>query len=263
MASVPSPAIRLYRRASGRFAALREALARAGFRGVSPPDPLGAWECVDEAGVRVRGADGLVLVEAPDARAADGFDGRFRLAFPSDGEIPDGGAPPEVVALVAGSDESGKGDRSQALVVAAVLVPCAAEGEALARGVRDSKSCSRDEVDELAGWVRAAFPHEVRVIAAADREAALRAHGGNETRLLAAMHAECLSALRGREPFALARVDRFAEGRPVAGALAGRWADVVVDECVRGERHVAVAAASLVARSLARPAPHPRTRQTP
>jgi ribonuclease HII len=263
MASVPSPAIRLYRRASGRFAALREALARSGFRGVSPPDPLGAWECVDGAGTRVRCAEGMVLVEASDERAADGFDTRFRCAFPSDGDIPDGGAAPEVVALVAGSDESGKGERTQELVVAAVAMPCALEGEALARGVRDSKRCSGEEVADLARWVRATCSHEVRVIAAGERDAALRAHGGNETRLLAAMHADCLSALRGREPFALARVDRFAEGRPVAGALAGRWPEVVVDECVRGERHVAVAAASLVARSLARPDPHPRTHRTP
>jgi ribonuclease HIII len=38
----------------------------------------------------------------------------------------------------------------------------------------------------------------------------------------------------------------------VAAALAKEWSEVVVDECVRGERHVAVAAASIVARRLTR-----------
>jgi ribonuclease HIII len=94
--------------------------------------------------------------------------------------------------------------------------------------------------------------HEVVVVEPAAREGALRSHGGNESRLLTAMHAECLTELRARGEFAIARVDRFAPGRPVAEEVGRRWPEVLVDECARGERHVAVAAASVVARSLAR-----------
>ena len=238
----------VYRRASGRFAALREALARAGFRAVSPPDAMAEWECIDADGIRVRASTRLVLVEAADAARAGEFDRRFRAAFPSESEVPDGGAAPERVTVVAGSDESGKGDAAQAIAVAAVAVPAAREREARARGVRDSKDCSAREIEALCGWIRTELDHEVRVVAPSARAEALRAHGGNESRLLTAMHAECLGALRARVPFILARVDRFAPDRPVVRRLAVDWPEVVVDESARGERHVACAAASIVAR---------------
>ena len=252
MATEPSPAILVYRRASGRFDALRESLARADFQPVAPPDAAAEWEVVDEAGTRVRGCGTAVVVEARDSRAGRAFDGRFRLAFPSEREIPDGGEAPVAIDRIAGSDEAGKGDRGLALAVAAVVVPCAAEREAIRRGVRDSKACAAEELVALAEWVRAAFAHEMRTIAPDARAAALRAHGGNESRLLAAMHAECLEALCGRAPFAFARVDRFAPGRPVAALVGSRRPEVFVDECVRGERHVACAAASIVAGALVR-----------
>jgi ribonuclease HIII len=87
-------------------------------------------------------------------------------------------------------------------------------------------------------------------VAREGREAALKAHGGNETRLLAAMHARALASLHGTRAFGVARVDRFAPNRPVATVLAGSHAGVIVDECSRGERHVACAAASIVARAV-------------
>lgn len=254
MATVESPAIRIYRRPSARFGSLRDALARGDFHVVTPPDALADWEYVDDAGTRVRGAGPLIVVEAVSAAVAEAFDARYRVALPSERAIPDGGAPPECVDELVGSDESGKGDRAQALVVAAVLVPCARERELMARGVRDSKTCDGHEVRALSRWIQREFAHEVRVIGPEARNSALRAHGGNESRLLAALHADCIGALRGRQECVFARVDRFAPGRPVAALLGRVWTDLVVDECVRGERHVAVAAASIVARSLTRDA---------
>jgi ribonuclease HIII len=248
---VPSDSARVlvYRRASGRFASLRAALASAGFRAVSPPDALAEWESLDDAGTRVRGLAQLVLVEARDAAQAAAFDARFREAFPSEREIPDGGAAPERVTVEAGSDESGKGDPSQSIAVAAVAVPVAREDEARARGVRDSKSCAPAEIAALSEWICRSFAHEIRVVAPHARAEALRAHAGNESRLLAAMHAECLRGLRARVGFTLARVDRFAPDRPVARGLAAEWPDGIVDESPRGERHVSCAAASIVARA--------------
>jgi len=244
-----SPSVRIYRRASARFAALREALARDDFRAVTPPDPFGQWECVDGVGTRVRCAGSIVLVEALDDEAATGFDAQFRMAFPSEGDVPDGGAPPERVTWIAGSDESGKGDRSQALAVAAVAVPVELEDEALVRGVRDSKVCTQAEIAEFAGWIAACCPHAVEMVGCEGRDEALKSHGGNETRLLAAMHARVLGSVYGECAFGLARVDRFAPNRPVAAILAGSLKDVIVDECARGERHVACAAASILARA--------------
>jgi len=247
-----SPAIRVYRRrASARFDALRESLALGDFRPVVPPDAIAEWECADDRGTRVRAWTGTVLVEASDEARADGFDARHRAAFPSDGEIPDGGAPPERVRSIAGSDESGKGELERTLAVAAIVIPVEREAEALARGVRDSKCCSDAEIVDLSRWLTANFVHELQMCAATERDAALRAAGGNETRLLAGMHAACLRALFVRSPFALARVDRFAPRRPVAAA----FPLAIIDECVRGERHVACAAASILATFGARHVP--------
>jgi ribonuclease HII len=253
VSTLESPVRLIYRRPPGAFAPLREALARGDFHPEAPPDALAEWECHDDAGTRVLGACDFVLVECAGQHAAEEFDRAFRRALPSDGPLLDGGPAPERVLVVAGSDESGKGDRAQALAVAAVAVPVADEARALEHGVRDSKDCARSEIPELARWIARHFAHEIRRIAPEEREAALRAHGGNESRLLAAMHAECVAGLRARVEFPLAIVDRFAPGRPVAALLARTAGGLIVDECVRGERHVACAAASIVARDAARP----------
>lgn len=241
--------ILVYRRASTRLEPLRALLERHDFHAVSPPDALGEWEYRHDDGVRVRGGGGLVVVETLDPRLAEDFDARHRIALPSDREVPDGGEAPERVAVIAGSDESGKGEREGALAVAAVAVPVAGELELLARGVRDSKTCAQAEIASLARWIAGHCAHAVEVLGCEDREAARRAHGGNESRLLAAMHARALMALHGRMAFAVARVDRFAPNRPVAAILAASLRGVVVDECSRGERHVACAAASIIARN--------------
>ena len=240
----------VYRRVSTRMEPLRELLERHDFHAVSPPDALGEWEYRHDDGVRVRGAAGLVLVEAADERLADDFDARHRHALPSDREIPDGGEAPERVAVIAGSDESGKGERERALAVVAVAVPVSGEHELLARGVRDSKMCTQAEIGSIARWIADHCAHAVEMVAREGREVALKAHGGNETRLLAAMHARALARLHGERGFSIARVDRFAPNRPVAAILAGALAGVIVDECARGERHVACAAASIVARAV-------------
>lgn len=239
----------VYRRLSTRLSPLRELLERHDFHAVSPPDALGEWEYHHDDGLRVRGGGGLVLVEADNERLAGEFDVRHRMALPSDREIPDGGEPPERVEVIAGSDESGKGERDRALAVAAVAVPVAAEQELLSRGVRDSKMCTQAEIASLARWISAHCAHAVEVVACDARDESLKAHGGNETRLLAAMHARALAGLHGSAAFPLARVDRFAPNRPVAAILAGSHAGVIVDECARGERHLACAAASIMARA--------------
>jgi ribonuclease HIII len=242
--TVRSPAIRIYRRDSTRFEPLRELLIRNDFHPVTPADALAEWEYRDDRGTRIRYWRGTALVEAEDDAQADEFDTRHRTAMPSDGAIPDGGAAPELVALLAGSDESGKGERERSLAVAAVAVPVESEREALARGIRDSKLCTAAEIAELARWIARRFAHAIRVIPRESRSDALHAHGRNESRLLAALHAECLLELHARAPFQLARVDRFAPNRPVARVCPA----FIVDECVRGERHIACAAASILAR---------------
>ena len=249
MTTERSPAALVYRRASSRFGPLREALARADFRSVSPPDALAEWEFADGEGTRVRIGGGFVLVEARGWPEAERFDARLRNAFPSERDVPDGGEAPQRVAVIAGSDESGKSEHDRALAVAAVAMPVALEEEALARGVRDSKHCTAAEIAGLARWIASTCEHEVRTVEPSGRAAALHACGGNESRLLAAMHADCLRSLHARTDFPLARVDRFAPSRPVASLLSSIQPRLLVDECARAERHASAAAASILARA--------------
>lgn len=251
MSTTPSPAIRIYRRVSARFDPLRESLVAADFHQVVPPDAGAQWEYVDDFTTRVRYDNRVLLVEAINDANADAFDRAHRIALPSDSNLLDGGEAPQVVTLIAGSDESGKGEPTHALAVVAVLVSVHAESACIARGIRDSKGCTAAEITKNAQWIVANLLHEISVIAPQDRANALRAHGDNDSRLLAFMHSECLRRLHARNAFALARVDRFAPNRPVANALAKSLPLTIIDECVRGERHVAVAAASIVARACA------------
>ncbi len=235
-----------------RFEPLRDSLIAADFHQMIPPDAFAEWEYLNDRNTRVRYAEGVLLVEAVDAAHADEFDRVHRTALPSDRALPDGGEPPLHLSASAGSDEAGKSERDRFLAVAAVVVPVAREGEALARGVRDSKSCSAGEVRELARWIAGAFEHATHAIHPSLRGDALRAHGGNESRLLTSMHAQCLRQLHARSAFSLARVDRFAPNRQVASALAVTHPTTIIDECVRGERFIAVAAASLLASAASR-----------
>ena len=179
---------------STRWDPLRDSLIAADFHQVVPPDAFAEWEYINDRNTRVRFAPNVLLVEAVDGTAADDFDRAHRGACPSDHAIPDGGAEPERVTLIAGSDEAGKGERERSIAVAAVLMPRAMEGEALARGVRDSKSCTAAEVRELARWIESAFAHCTQAIHPSLRAEALHAHASNETRLLTAMHAHCSRA---------------------------------------------------------------------
>ncbi len=252
MSTIASPAVRIYRRVSARFDPLREALVAANFHPIVPPDALAEWEYIDDFGTRVRYFNRVLLVEAMNDAMADAFDQAHRIAIPSDSNLLDGGEAPHVVTHIAGSDESGKGEPSNALAVVAVVISVHAESACVARGIRDSKACTAAGIAEHAPWIAANLLHEISVIAPRDRANALRAHGGNESRLLASMHSECLRRLHERAAFSLARVDRFAPNRPVADALASSLPLTIIDECVRGERHVAVAAASILARAYAR-----------
>ncbi len=214
---------------------------------------MAQWEFCDDRRTRVLLCASSLLVEAEEEFDADEFDRRHRLALPSDHDIPDGGEAPLRVTLVAGSDEAGKSESDRAMAVAAVALPMEFEEDAIARGLRDSKTCAAQEIAELAEWIESRFAFCTRVIPVSEREQELRAHGGNESRLLASMHADCLRRLYALEEFAIARVDRFAPNRPVAAALASTHPQLLVDECVRGERFPAVAAASVLARFHATP----------
>lgn len=149
-----------------------------------------------------------------------------------------------------GSDESGKGDYFGPLVVAAAFVRPEDEEELRAMGVQDSKAASDGLVRRLEGVLQNRLPHAIRVLDPETYNEAWRAEG-NLNRLLGRVHAEVLEAVVAIAPDGPLRivVDRFGDPEHVRrnlGRAAKAHAFVMP---TGGESHLAVAAASFLARA--------------
>lgn len=147
-----------------------------------------------------------------------------------------------------GIDESGKGDYFGPLVVAGVFVPAGVRDRLVDQGVRDSKRVSDGRAHELARTVRSACPFEIVAIGP-ERYNALYGKIRNLNRLLAWGHARVLENLLERVPCNYALADQFGDERLVREALMKKGRQIELEQRVRAEEAVAVAAASLVARA--------------
>ena len=148
------------------------------------------------------------------------------------------------------SDEAGKGDYFGPLVVAAVHATpddAAALEEA---GIADSKTLSDDRAHRLRGIVERQLDHAIRVVPPEEYNRRHR-EKGNLNLLLAELHADVLGELVGRHRDAeVAIVDRFGAEAEVARQLHDRIGVAMpLEQVPRAERHLAVAAASILARS--------------
>ncbi len=147
-----------------------------------------------------------------------------------------------------GSDESGKGDYFGPLVVAAVHVDEASAARLAAAGVRDSKRTSRGQATRLAEMISAEHPHSIVVIGP-PRYNELYRKIANLNHLLAWAHARAIEDLLAEQECGRVVVDRFAKDGVLASALMEKGSAVEVQERVRAESDMAVAAASLLARA--------------
>ena len=149
-----------------------------------------------------------------------------------------------------GSDESGKGDYFGPLVVAAVHVDRVAVNRLRKAGIMDSKLMSArsirrgaEEIGRICGRenfeIVTLMPH---------RYNELYPSFGNLNKMLAWMHARAIETLVTRKPCKLLVVDRFARGKTLSGALMMNGRKMRLVEIVRGERDIAVAAGSVLAR---------------
>ena len=148
-----------------------------------------------------------------------------------------------------GTDEAGKGDYFGPLVVAGVAVEEGREEELRALGVRDCKTLSDSKVNRLDAHIQHDFPFAL-VVQEPPEYNQTHQRVCNVNRMLAEAHAEVIATLRRRVP-SLERVlvDRFATESLVENALRKRRVKATVFQAPRAEGHVAVAAASIVARA--------------
>jgi ribonuclease HIII len=158
---------------------------------------------------------------------------------------------PEMFAPHLGIDESGKGDFFGPLVVAGAYTDAAVARRLLDAGIRDSKAIKSDaRIRELALVIRETpgIAWETLVIGPA-RYNELYERFANLNRLLAWGHAKVIELLLERCPDCpRALSDQFANPRELQRALQERGRGIVVEQRVRAESDVAVAAASILAR---------------
>lgn len=147
-----------------------------------------------------------------------------------------------------GSDEAGKGDTFGPLVVAAVAVAADQVEELRSTRITDSKAMDDTRIRILAPWVREHCAFEVRCLMPSEYNPAWVEAGRNVNTLMTELHLQCQRSLHERTGFRIGVVDRFSPSSPVSRRLKVVAPDMEITEAPRAEAHLAVAAASVVAR---------------
>ncbi|MEA4863702.1 MAG: ribonuclease HIII [Victivallaceae bacterium] len=157
----------------------------------------------------------------------------------------------EPVSLHGGIDESGKGDFFGPLVIAGACVDAETAPQLAALGVRDSKLIkSTAQIYAIGPRIRAVLDGRYSVVAVGN-EAYNRLYAkiGNLNRLLAWGHARVIENLLGAVPDCPRMLsDKFGDENLIRRALMEKGRTIVLDQKVRAESDVAVAAASILAR---------------
>jgi ribonuclease HIII len=153
-----------------------------------------------------------------------------------------------------GTDESGKGDFFGPLVCAGVYVDAVSADALQAMGVRDSKRLSDRRCRELAEGIQATCREHYSVVEISparynDLYEQFRREGKNLNTLLAWAHARVLENLLSRVACTRAITDQFADPRFVQSKLQERGKKIDLIQMPRAEVHIAVAAASVLARA--------------
>ena len=147
-----------------------------------------------------------------------------------------------------GMDEAGKGDFFGPLCVAALFADSEGIKELSKMGVKDSKSFSDTAILKLAKELRLKYAHTViRLFPQKYNE--LYAKFKNLNRLLGWTHVAALGDLSQKTGCTDAILDQFANKSVVEGLLAQKKLKVNLEQKVRGEEDLVVAAASILARA--------------
>lgn len=147
-----------------------------------------------------------------------------------------------------GMDEAGKGDFFGPLCVAAIYADEEGVKKMRQMGVKDSKKISDEGILKLAKRLRAEFAYTViRLFPKKYNE--LHAKFKNLNRLLGWAHAAALGDLSQKTGCKRALLDQFAEKHVMENMLKQKKIEVELEQKVRGEEDLVVAAASILARA--------------
>lgn len=147
-----------------------------------------------------------------------------------------------------GTDESGKGDFFGPLVVAGVLVNQENAEIFKKIGVKDSKSLKDKQILELAYEIKKNAVHSVVVIGN-EKYNELYVKFMNLNKLLAWGHARVIENILEKQHCEYALSDKFGDESLILNALMKRGQTIKLEQRVRAESDIAVAAASILARA--------------
>lgn len=147
-----------------------------------------------------------------------------------------------------GTDESGKGDYFGPLVTAGFYLPDDQVGVVKELGVRDSKKISDNRVKEIAGELKKGFIHSI-VSIGPEKYNELYLKLRNLNKILAWAHSRAIENILLEVPCTLAVTDQFGDQLFVRNAMMKRGRDIELVQKTGAEEDLAVAAASILARS--------------
>lgn len=152
-----------------------------------------------------------------------------------------------------GTDESGKGDYFGPMVIAGVLIDSATETALKGLGVKDSKTLTDKRCKELAVTIRHLLPgkyEEIEILPERYNQLyeQFKAEGKNLNHLLAWGHARAIESLLLKWSCSHAIADQFGDENYIRSNLMEKGRTVQLIQLPKGERYIAVAAASILAR---------------
>lgn len=161
----------------------------------------------------------------------------------------------EIGLPMIGADESGKGDFFGPLVCAAVYVDERTEMSLKAMNIRDSKNVSDNMILNLAQQIRTLCSENIFVTALMPAEynalyKEFTSRGEKLNALLARAHAKTIRELAQRTNCRNILLDQFGSEALIHQALGDEALSFHITQVHRAERNTAVAAASIIARSV-------------
>lgn len=154
----------------------------------------------------------------------------------------------EVIKTHIGVDESGKGDFFGPLVIAGVLTDEKNAKYFTELGMKDSKKLSDKKILYFAQEIKKNAPHSVIAISNA-RYNELYSNIKNLNKLLAWGHARAIENILEKNTCEYALSDKFGDESLIKNALMKNGRSIKLEQMVRAESDIAVAAASILARA--------------
>ena len=147
-----------------------------------------------------------------------------------------------------GTDESGKGDFFGPLIIAGVQANNDRKQKFIELGIKDSKKLDDKKILQFANIIKANAIHSVVVITPSKYNE-LYAKFNNLNKLLAWGHARAIENILEKSPCNYALADKFGDESLIKNALMQKGKNIILNQMVRAEADIAVAAASVLARA--------------